>query len=34
VLPRTTPPIVYHINYSGDYFTTPDGINQFKAAPR
>lgn len=33
VLPRTTPPIVYHINYSGDYFTKPDYINQFKAAP-
>jgi len=33
LLPTTTPPIVYHINYSGDYFTKPDYINQFKAAP-
>ena len=33
MLPTTTPPIVYTINYSGDYFTTPDYIEQFKAAP-
>jgi len=33
VLPRTTLPIVYHINYSGDYFTKPDYINPFRAAP-
>lgn len=32
-VPRTTPPIVYTINYSGDYFTRPDYIEQFKAAP-
>lgn len=33
MLPTTTPPIVYTINYSGDYFTKPDYIEQFKAAP-
>jgi len=33
MLPRTTTPIVYTIDYSGDYFTKPDYIEQFKAAP-
>lgn len=33
VLPKTTPPIVYTINYSGDYFTKADYIEGFKAAP-
>jgi len=32
-LPITTPPILYTINYSGDYFTKPEYIEQFKAAP-
>ncbi len=33
MLPKSTPPIVYTINYSGDYFTKPEYIAQFKAAP-
>ncbi|HUT36326.1 MAG TPA: hypothetical protein VNE39_22755 [Planctomycetota bacterium] len=33
MLRATTPPIVYTINYSGDYFEKPEYIEQFKAAP-
>ncbi len=33
LLPKTTPPIVYTINYTGDYFTKPDYVERFKAAP-
>ena len=33
LLPATTPPIVYRINYSGDYFKKPDYLEQFRAAP-
>lgn len=33
LVPVTTAPIVYTINYSGDYFTNPDYLDQFKAAP-
>ena len=33
MLPTTTPPIVYVINYTGDYFTKPETIEQFRAAP-
>jgi hypothetical protein len=33
MLPTTTPPITYTINYSGDYFTAPEYIDRFKAAP-
>ena len=33
MLPRTTRPIIYTINYSGDYFARPDYIEQFEAAP-
>lgn len=33
LVPVTTAPIVYTINYSGDYFTNPDYLEQFKAAP-
>lgn len=33
MLPRTTAPIIYTINYSGQYFRDPDYIEQFRAAP-
>ena len=33
MLPTTTPPIAYAINYSGEYFKRPDYIEQFQAAP-
>ncbi len=33
MIPTTTPPIVYTINYSGDYFTEPDYIERFRASP-
>jgi hypothetical protein len=33
MLPTTTAPIVYVINYSGDYFEKPDYIDRFRAAP-
>ncbi len=33
MVPTTTPPIVYTINYSGEYFKDPQYIEQFKAAP-
>ncbi len=33
MIPTTTPPIVYTINYSDTYFKKPDYIDQFKAAP-
>ena len=33
MLPTTTQPITYTINYSGDYFTTPEYIDRFKASP-
>jgi len=33
MLPTTTPPIIYVINYSGDYFKKPDYIERFQANP-
>ena len=33
MVPTTTPPIVYTINYSGEYFKDPEYIKQFEAAP-
>jgi len=33
MVPTTTPPIVYTINYSGAYFKEPGYIEQFTAAP-
>ncbi len=33
LLPVTTPPIVYTINYSGDFFTHPRYLERFQAAP-
>ena len=33
MLPTTAPPIIYVINYSGDYFKQPDYIERFRAAP-
>ena len=30
MLPTTTPPIIYVINYSGDYFQRADYIDQFR----
>jgi len=33
VIPTTTPPIVYTINYGDDYFKNPEYIDKFKAAP-
>ena len=33
MLPRTTQPITYRIDYTGDYFTKPEKINQFRASP-
>ena len=33
MLPTTSPPIIYTINYSGDYFRKPEYIEQFRAAP-
>ena len=33
VVPVTTPPIIYTINYSGEYFKDPEYIEQFTAAP-
>jgi len=33
MVPTTTPPIVYTINYSGAYFKEPGYIEQFRAAP-
>ncbi|MBL7044511.1 MAG: hypothetical protein ISR77_38145, partial [Pirellulaceae bacterium] len=33
MLPTTTPPITYVINYSGDYFKKPDYIDQFRDDP-
>jgi hypothetical protein len=33
MLPVTTPPIIYTINYSGRYFREPDYIERFRAAP-
>ena len=33
MLPTTMAPIVYRINYSGDFFKKPDYIDEFKAAP-
>ncbi len=33
MLPTTTPPIVYIIDYSGKYFTSPEYIEQFKTSP-
>jgi len=33
VVPATTPPIVYTINYSGEYFKDPEYLEQFRAAP-
>jgi len=33
MLPVTTPPIVYTINYSDAYFTDPTYIDRFRAAP-
>jgi len=33
MLPTTTPPITYVINYSGDYFKRPDYIDQFRDDP-
>jgi hypothetical protein len=33
LLPVTTAPLVYTINYSGDYFTNPAYVDQFRAAP-
>ena len=32
MLPTTTAPFTYTINYSGDYFTTPEYIERFKAS--
>ena len=33
MIPTPTPPIVYTINYSGEFFKKPEYIEQFKAAP-
>jgi hypothetical protein len=33
MLPTTTAPIVYTIDYSGDYFENPDYIDRYRAAP-
>ena len=33
MLPATTPPIIYTIDYSDQYFTKPQFIDRFKAAP-
>jgi len=33
MIPTTTPPIVYTINYSGEYFKDPEYIERFKAVP-
>ncbi len=33
MLPTTTSPIVYIIDYTGDYFTKPGTLEQFRAAP-
>jgi len=33
MLPTSAPPIVYYISYSRSYFTEPDYIEQFRAAP-
>ena len=33
VVPTTTPPIVYTINYSGEYFQNPEYVEQFKGSP-
>ena len=33
MLPKTTPPIVYVIDYTGDYFRKPETIERFRAAP-
>ncbi len=32
ILPTTSPPFTYTINYSGDYFTSPEYIDRFKTA--
>jgi len=33
MVPATTAPIVYTINYADDYFTTPEYIERFRSAP-
>ncbi len=33
MLPTTTPPIIYTIDYTDKYFTTPDFLERFKSAP-
>jgi hypothetical protein len=33
MLSRTTLPITYHIDWTGDYFTKPEKIKQFRTAP-
>jgi hypothetical protein len=33
LIPATTPPIIYTINYTDEYFLNPEYIEQFKAAP-
>lgn len=33
MLPTTTPPIIYVINYSGDYFKKPEYIDRFRDDP-